>query len=286
MFDLQDRITSGVMLAMLPTLEQAEIDRSRRKPTASLTAYDYFLRGRALYARFEKVANDEAIGLFAKAIALDPEWSLPVAFTAECIKRRVEWGWTDDLAGSLTEAAGYARRAVALDNGDAQALALCGSALTLTRPDEAGALLDRAISLDPNRYSAWNWRGWVGLVMGEKDAAQYFEGALRLSPAFPGRYWLQVGLAATHVLNGRYEEGATLVGKVLRQHPKLLVGLWVQTSALALAGRLEEARESCKVLMANAPAMRLSNVGNWVLTRDKPTLELIARGLRLAGLPE
>jgi adenylate cyclase len=286
MFDLQDRITAGVILAMLPTLEQAEIERSRRKPTSSLTAYDYFLRGKAKYGKFDSDANDEAFVLFGKAAALDPEWSLPAAYRAECVKRRLDWGWTTDIAGSLTAAADLARRALAVDCGDPQALALAGSALTLTQPGEAAALLDRAIGLDPNHYSAWNWRGWAALVLGEKDAARYFESALRLSPVYPGRYWLQVGLAASRIVDGKYEEAADLVGRVLRQHPNLLVGLWVNAAALGLAGRVGEARKSCEALTVNAPAMRLSNVGNWVLTRNKDSLELITRGLRLAGLPE
>src|SRR5207247_657273 len=46
-FDLQDRVTESVVGAISPALEQAEIDRIKRKPTESLGAYDYFLRGRA-----------------------------------------------------------------------------------------------------------------------------------------------------------------------------------------------------------------------------------------------
>ena len=43
-FDLQDRITDSVVGALLPTLRMAEMQRSRRKPPASLDAYDYVLR--------------------------------------------------------------------------------------------------------------------------------------------------------------------------------------------------------------------------------------------------
>ncbi len=38
-------MTEGVVTAIAPKLEQAEIVRARRKPTESLDAYDYFLRG-------------------------------------------------------------------------------------------------------------------------------------------------------------------------------------------------------------------------------------------------
>ena len=48
-FDLQDRVTASVVGAIAPKLEQAEIERAKRKPTESLDAYDYFLRGMAAF---------------------------------------------------------------------------------------------------------------------------------------------------------------------------------------------------------------------------------------------
>jgi tetratricopeptide (TPR) repeat protein len=207
-------------------------------------------------------------------------------FAAECFKRRIEWGWSADNPSDLTEAAKLARQAMAVDNTDPQALALSGSALMLTSPEEAASLLDRAIASDPNYSAAWNWRGWVALVLGENDAARYFESALRLSPVFPGRYWLHVGLAATYVLSERYNEAASLVEDVLRQHPHQHVALWVYTTSLALAGRTDEAMRACKTLTRIVPAMRLSNLRNWVATRDDKSFAVISKGLRLAGLPE
>ncbi|HYB08628.1 MAG TPA: adenylate/guanylate cyclase domain-containing protein, partial [Alphaproteobacteria bacterium] len=44
-FDLQDRMTESVVGSITPKLEQAEVERAARKPTESLDAYDYHLRG-------------------------------------------------------------------------------------------------------------------------------------------------------------------------------------------------------------------------------------------------
>ena len=46
-FDLQDQLSAMIVGAISPKLEQAEIERARRKPTESLHAYDYYLRGMA-----------------------------------------------------------------------------------------------------------------------------------------------------------------------------------------------------------------------------------------------
>jgi hypothetical protein len=56
-------------------------------------------------------------------------------------------------------------------------------------------------------------------------------------------------------------------------------------AALALSGRIEEARSSCKGLLAVEPAFR---IGDWdARMRWVPEAKAaILRGLRLAGLPE
>jgi methylaspartate ammonia-lyase len=41
-FELQDQVTTSVVGAITPTLEQAEIGRAVRKPTDSLDAYDHY----------------------------------------------------------------------------------------------------------------------------------------------------------------------------------------------------------------------------------------------------
>ena len=48
-FDLQDQVASSIVGAIAPKMEQAEIERARRKPTESLEAYDYYLRGLATF---------------------------------------------------------------------------------------------------------------------------------------------------------------------------------------------------------------------------------------------
>ena len=46
-FELQDQVAASVVGAIAPQLERAEIERAKRKPTESLDAYDYYLRGMA-----------------------------------------------------------------------------------------------------------------------------------------------------------------------------------------------------------------------------------------------
>jgi TolB-like protein len=50
-FELQDQVAMSVVGAITPTLERAEIERAKRKPTESLDAYDYYLRGMTNFHR-------------------------------------------------------------------------------------------------------------------------------------------------------------------------------------------------------------------------------------------
>src|SRR5437868_7035821 len=82
--------------ALIPKLEHAEIDRVRRKPTQSLDAYDYYLRGLAVVYRWTKEANNQALRFFYRAIELDPEFALAYGFAAWCYSQRKANRWVMD----------------------------------------------------------------------------------------------------------------------------------------------------------------------------------------------
>jgi hypothetical protein len=65
-------------------LERAEIERAKRKPTDSLHAYDYFMRGLASAQWQLKESNSEALGFFNRAIELDPDFASAYGMAAWC----------------------------------------------------------------------------------------------------------------------------------------------------------------------------------------------------------
>jgi TolB-like protein len=92
-FDLQDRVTASVVGAIAPKLEQAEIERAKRKPTDSLDAYDYYLRGLASFYRGTKRATSEALQLLYLAIDLDPDFAPAYGMAAFCYVIRNSNNW-------------------------------------------------------------------------------------------------------------------------------------------------------------------------------------------------
>src|SRR2546423_9174671 len=156
-FSLQDQMTSSVVAALMPRLEQAEIERAKRKPTASLDAYDYYLRGMAKFYQRTKDANSEALKLFYTAIELDPEYASAHAMAAWCYTWRKINGWMVDRVKEIDEGARLARRAVEVGKDDAVALARGGHAMgfLIGDLDSGVAFVDRALSLNPNLAAVW-----------------------------------------------------------------------------------------------------------------------------------
>ena len=162
-FDLQDQLTASVVGAISPKLEQAEIERAQRKPTESLDAYDYYLRGLASIRAWTREGNDEALRLFYNSIDLDPSFAPANGMAAWCWVQRKAMGWITDRIREIDETARLARRAAALGRDDAVALSTAGFALAYVAHDaETGAaFIDRGVALKPNLAWAWLYSGWV-----------------------------------------------------------------------------------------------------------------------------
>jgi TolB-like protein/class 3 adenylate cyclase len=89
-FELQDQVAASVVGAITPSVSQAEMERAKRKPTSSLDAYDYYLRAQAAHWQYTRDGTDQAVGLFERSIALDPQFALAYAALAAAIMPRFE----------------------------------------------------------------------------------------------------------------------------------------------------------------------------------------------------
>ena len=288
-FDLQDQVAASVVGAIAPRLEQAEIERAKRKPTESLDAYDHFLRGMASFYLRTREANGAALRLYSKAIEFDPDFASAYGMAAWCYVWRKLNGWMIDRERETAEAAGLARRAVELGRNDAVALARGGHALSFLRGelDDGAEFIDQALRLNPNLAVAWSFSGWVRNYCGDLDVAMEHLGrAMRLSPLDPTLYHMHVGMALAHLLAGRYDEASSWAQKAFRNEPNYFPAAAVTAASHALAGRIEEARPIAQRLCQNVPGLRMSTLKDWVPIRRPEHFSRWADGLRKAGLPE
>jgi TolB-like protein/class 3 adenylate cyclase/Tfp pilus assembly protein PilF len=287
-FELQDQVTSNVVGAISPALEQAEIARAKRK-VGDLQAYDYYLRGLAAIYRFTMETSVEALGLLQKAVELDPEFALAYATQAMCYIGRRALAWDVDRARDVAEAERVSRLALSLDRNDARVLACSGHALrfVVRRFEEGLALLDQAVAADPNLALAWGWRGAAKNGLGEPELAiKDLERALRLSPIDTVIFLPQGQMAISHYLCGRYDEAVSWAATALQSRPNHLTALRVAVAAHAMAGRIDAAQQACAAYQQFDPAARVSNANDRLALRREEDIAKFKRGLRLAGLPE
>jgi TolB-like protein/tetratricopeptide (TPR) repeat protein len=288
-FELQDQVATSVVGAIAPQLERAEIGRSKRKPTESLDAYDYHLRGMANVHRGTREAINEALTLFLKATELDPDFASAYAMAAWCHFWRKLNGWMGDRAQEAAEGARLARRAVELGKDDAAALARSGHALAhLVGDFDSGiALIDRALVLNPNLAAAWFLGGFLRIWRGgSDDAIERFARAMRLSPLDSEMYRMQAGTAMAHLLEGRFDDASSWAEKAFRELPSFLIVVGTMAASHALAGRMDEAQRAMRHMRQLDPTLRISNLTDWLPLQRPGDLAIFAGGLRKAGLPE
>jgi TolB-like protein/Flp pilus assembly protein TadD len=288
-FDLQDQVTARVVAAIAPKLEQAEIERARRKPTESLDAHDQFLRGMAGFYQWSKEGNDQGLQHFYKAIELDSNYAAAYGMAARMYVQRNAGGWVRDNAHEVAEAERLAMRAAELGHDDAVALATAGWAISdlLNRFEDGDALIDRAIRLNPNLAWVWLSSSWVKSTLGEpENALQRIEQALRLSPNDPQSASFHAAKGFAQLFAGRFADAYSSAEAAIRLRPGFLYYLCIAAVSAALQGRTADARRMVMRILQTHPGLRISDVSIVTPMRRPEDAALWIDGLRKAGLPE
>jgi tetratricopeptide (TPR) repeat protein len=287
-FDLQDQLTTRVIGALIPKIEQAEVERVRRKPTQRLDAYDHYLRGLSLVYRWTREANGEGQRHFYKAIELDADFATAYGFAAWTYSQSKANRWSSGRLHDAAEALRLAQVAVELGKDDAIPLARGGDAIAYSAGQvEAGAIyIDRALGLNPNLAFAWFASAWVRIWLGNPETAlQHLTHVARLSPLDPIMSGISVTIAFAHFFAGRYDEASSCAEQVLRERPSFHMALRMAAAGHALAGRLDLARNATARLRDIDPTLRISSLRDLTPMRRPEDIARYAEGLRKAGLP-
>ena len=205
-FAVQDRITQQVVAALAVRVTRLEQADALARPTESLGAYDLVLRGRSLLRRVERSANYDARSFFERAIAIDPGYADAYVGLGWTQLNDFLWGWTQWPHRAVDQAQDSASRAIELDDRNASGQALRAFILAFHRDfATAEAVIDRALTLNPNDALSHGIRGNIMLNSGRPEAAVgSLELALELDP-HPLAWWL-VDLGQAYYLAGRYAD--------------------------------------------------------------------------------
>jgi len=230
------------------------------------------------------------LALAAQAVARDSHFAQALALSAWCYFWRVIMGWSSDPTTDSIEGVRLARAALAADYEDPNVLAWSGQVLSyLGREyDAAGLILDRALRLNPNSSLAYAVSGWIRLYASETDTAvECFEQSLRLNPFDAvSAATSKTGIAYAYLSRSRAAEAIGWAREAAQEFPNFIAGTTALAAALALAGRVEEARAAAAAVLRVRPDFRIGLWEEKSNFKDPGFLAPLYVGLRQAGLPE
>jgi adenylate cyclase len=217
-FAVQDDIAKRVVGAAAVKLTRFERERALAKPTSSLAAYEYVLRGRDSFSHATRDDNDQASELFQRAIDLDPNYAEAYAALGGAHFEAVISGWSQYREDELERAKALAQKALALDPTTTRAYRLLSNIdLFSKRYDLALEQTDRALEINPSDADNYAQRGSILVWAGRsEEGLPWLEGALRFDRA---NGWAASQLCMAYYFVRRYSEGVDACDRALTRDP-------------------------------------------------------------------
>jgi TolB-like protein/Tfp pilus assembly protein PilF len=180
--EVQSEIAKSIASVLKIRVNDREKAQLERWPTQNPTAYDYYIKGRTLYYRYQSSSNDQAIEQFKMAIALDPRYALAWAGLGDAYSqmhtrfaKEVSWIDSSIVAG---------KKAVQLDSTSSDAYKALANAYNYSKKyDTAFTLLKKAVKLNPTNAQAVGNLGTSYLLRGDlPEALRWEKKAAGLNP--------------------------------------------------------------------------------------------------------
>jgi TolB-like protein/class 3 adenylate cyclase len=287
-FDLQDQLSRDISLRVVPYLRQRELRRARSARPENLTAYERTLRAVDHLHRSSREDLEEARALLEGAITSDAQYGTAHAWLARWHVLRVGQGWSPDRAGDADAANRHAEIALEIDETDSWALSVHGLVSSYLNKDleTAIATFNRALTINPSEASAWVWstaaHAWLGHA---EEAVARSHRAIELSPLDPHMYVFLAVAGTAHAVAGQYEKAIDLGRRSLRRNRMYLATHRLLAIALALAGRIDEARKATIELLSLEPELTVSRFRQRYPGSASAQAERFCAALAIAGVP-
>jgi tetratricopeptide (TPR) repeat protein len=292
LFALQDEVTSRIALELNLEVIRAEAARPAENPDA----LDYILRGRAVRNMGSTPENfSESIGLFEKALNLDPASVDARAFLARALIDRVLELMTDSAASDIERAALLISEVLAASPRHALAQFAKGQVLRAqNRFDAAVPEYEIAVTLDRNSVNALAALGQCKFFTGALDEViPAHEQALRLSPRdpfVPNWYWR---IGRVHLLQSRLDDAILWIERARSANPRLAGPHGWLAAAYALKGEMDRAAGELAEARRLSRDNRFASIARFksIQSYGSPRTQALAEetffaGLRKAGVPE
>jgi adenylate cyclase len=291
-FAVQSDIASKVSEELRVQLVDSEKRKLQRRETESTEAYTNFLRGRELLREGSESSLRQAVGLFERAVELDPSFARAYSGLAACYQRLGNDGydpWEESIAKAkvpltkaldldpdlaeahaalsvmsfneddLPKAEAEARRAIELNPSLPEAYESLGNVMaTKGAVDETVRLVETYYRLDPIRPSYVRDLGMAYFYSGrESEALQHWERTAQLAPA--GTYRV---MAEYYLSKGNYKKARELHSMVEKLQPTNPWVTWVRGFMAAQTGDRDAALQVIREIEeSRAGALSLNDIG-------------------------
>ncbi len=199
--------------ALALRIDDARLERARRRPFERLEAYECWLRGSELLRRGSPQDDEAARAFFERAITLAPDFAR--AYAGISLSHFNDWSCQAWDRWELRERLAFdsAKRAVALDDEDAVSQFILGRIQLYRREFELSHHhLTRAVTLNPNDAMILLQAAGGFAQLGEPERAVHLaDTAFWLNQACPDWAYTIAGVA--RLLAGRPAEAAQLISR-------------------------------------------------------------------------
>jgi adenylate cyclase len=283
-FSVQDELVRRIVTTM--GLQLVLWDRTglqRVRGTDNLEAYDYDLRGWEYFFMVTREDNQKALEMFEKAIELDPKYAnayVGIGFTYEL---ETVYQWSGD-SHALDQAYQMARKAIALNDSEAEAYMLLGNLdLSKRRYEEAISEGQRAVTLAPNSTLGYFWLARILIYSGRpKEAVVAAEKGERLNPRHPEYCLMQVALG--YLSMGRFKEARSIFEEAFATTPNQPAGYMFKAIADVELGRDDDARAEAEEILRLSPHYSLAIWQQAYPLKDSALQQRWRTDLQKAGL--
>jgi tetratricopeptide (TPR) repeat protein len=255
---------------------------------------DLYFQGLAWFNKGRTHDNvAQAQGFFDRALAADPDNVEALIGSARADVAAAGQSFAADPVAAFAAAEAKLTKVLSTVPDHARGHMALGFVYILTKRAAQGiAECEHALALDRNLAAAHSIIGLGKIYIGRaKETEAHIVEALRLSPRDTSAYnWMSYAGIAKNYL-GLYDQAIPWFRRAIEAnrnfaHPHFVLGV-----ALALLGRLDEARSSVRDGLALNPTFTISRArAAWSAMSDDPThlaqTERLFEGMRKAGVPE
>jgi adenylate cyclase len=213
-FAIQDEITAAIVATLPGRVDAATRERTSRKPTASMAAYECVLAGKLRHHCATRADNEAALELLNRAIALDSHYSHAHAWKACTLGQSWVYGFCNDREATWNQVVDELQIALELDNNDSDVHRILAAVnLASGNHDKAVHHQQRALSLNSNDDLIVVQHGEILTWLGQpEEGIRWIEKAMRLNPYHAERFWNHLGRA--YFVARRYGDAISAFGHI------------------------------------------------------------------------